>query len=644
MKIKILVLALISISFLLEAQTPFECKGQYYLSLTNLPNDNSFLYEVKISAEGNNVDFVNVGNGLGLVVNAMGYRSTDNFIYGLDPNTKELRRIGSEGTAVNLGVPRGIPMEPSYYAGDCTPDGRYLILIGLGVFNPPIVKIDLESPNYQCTVTRLRSTNIAIVDIAFDPFTGLLYGHDILSNRIVTVNIDDGRINANFRVQPQVDQLGALFFDSFGNLYGYGAFGNRTQNKFVSINKQTGVISLVAEGPESHGQDGCSCPYTMELQKTVYPEVTVPCTDVTYKFALSNGSGQLREGINLLDTFPQGIRPKSVLKNPFGGEVIITNNILEIRNMSITSGVDTIFVIAEVGDISPGVYYNQATLTGLPLNLGRTTISDYPGTYIEKDKTPLEIIPLDLSFIKDEYLACLGDNIELDISVFGLRYLWSDGSTSALRSLQSPSTQSVEISSYCYREQRQISIVALENTVDIPMPDQIIDLGETLEVFVNYSSFDPDAQLIWSFPNSNGFSCQNCSFSSLLPLNDGYITASVVDNYGCSVQDSIFVKVLKDYTMYYPNVISANRDGLNDNFTIFGNEKIANINTFQIFDRWGNLVHVGDNSMLNSPNQGWDGYLSGKVLSQGLYVWRAHIEFIDGHQVQLSGEILLLRQ
>ena len=90
------------------------------------------------------------------------------------------------------------------------------------------------------------------------------------------------------------------------------------QDKFVSINKFTGDISLLAQGPSSSGQDGCACPYTLELQKTVVPEIAYPCTDVVYNFIVSNGSGTGRQGIDLIDTMPLGLTAKEVISNPFG--------------------------------------------------------------------------------------------------------------------------------------------------------------------------------------------------------------------------------------------------------------------------------------------------------------------------------------
>ena len=231
----------------MKAQKPFVCQGQYYLSLTKDRSPVSGLYEVKFSQNGQRVVLDTIAESVGLILNGMGYRSTDNFIYGMDPFTGRLRRVGSDGNGVDLGLPRGLPPNALYYAGDVSPEGRFLVVITSGTITPQLVKIDLESPVYQCQVLPLIDRSVSVVDIAFDPFTGVLYGNDIRNQRLVTINSESGSVNSNFPIQRQVDQLGALFFDSFGNLFGYGSFNSLVADKLVAINKNTGIISLLAQ-------------------------------------------------------------------------------------------------------------------------------------------------------------------------------------------------------------------------------------------------------------------------------------------------------------------------------------------------------------------------------------------------------------
>ena len=94
-----------------NGQTPFTCKGQYYLSLTKNGSQSSGLYEVKIPTSASQIYLDTISTSIGLVLNGMGYRITDNLIYGIDPNTAHLRKIGRDGVAIDLGLPKGIPTD-----------------------------------------------------------------------------------------------------------------------------------------------------------------------------------------------------------------------------------------------------------------------------------------------------------------------------------------------------------------------------------------------------------------------------------------------------------------------------------------------------------------------------------------------------
>jgi hypothetical protein len=626
-----------------QSQTPFTCKGQYYLSLTRSGSFSSGLYEVKISNDGSNIFLDTISSSIGLVLNGMGYRITDNLIYGMDPNTARLRKIGSDGVAIDLGVPTGIPVDRLYYAGDVSPDGRYLLLIGLGGTNPQIARVDLEDPIFQTTFVPLQDRTVGIVDIAFDPFTGILYGHDLRGKRMVIIDPLTGAVNTNFVSQPQVDQLGALFFDSFGNLYGYGAYETFAQDKFVSINKQTGEISLLSQGPISSGQDGCACPYTLELQKIVKPNIAYPCTEVVYDFIVSNGSGIGRSGISLHDTMPEGLTFKAVISNPFGGDVLLDGNILSMTNLQVPVGIDTVKILVEVGADALGLYRNQAILSGLPLALGSFTLSDDPFTFIEKDSTDLTILPLDLSFINEVHNTCPNDSVLIDATLHGISYLWSDGDTSAIKWLQSPGNYNLVVRSLC--ETKDISITLYNDLISVDIPEDTItvSLGEEALLKGNYQNIDENVTFSWFTTNNDVPKCIGCQNSEVLPLFDGYYYYSVTNSLGCVATDSVYIRVQKDRSVFSPNIISANGDGNNDNFYLFGNDLGSLGKYFRVYDRWGNLVFESTNFTLNKSEYGWDGTFLGRDVIEGVYTWVASMIYIDGFELLLHGDVTIIR-
>ncbi|MBK9254196.1 MAG: gliding motility-associated C-terminal domain-containing protein [Saprospiraceae bacterium] len=628
----------------LNGQTPFVCKGQYFLSLTPPNSASSGLYEVKIDKNTLNVVFDPVSNGVGVRLNAMGYRSTDNFIYGMDPQTAVLSRVGQEGIAEVLGVPQGIPLGGRlYFAGDVTPDGKFLILMGVTTSNLEIVKVDLDDPNYRVSIVPLQNRTTAIFDIAFDPFSGELYGHDSRSRRLVRINHETGAIDSNFPVQTQVDQLGALFFDSFGNLYGYGAFGSLEQDKFVAINKRTGEIRLIRQGPNSVGQDGCSCPYTLQLQKIVSSEVALPCTEVVYSFVITNASGAERDGIRLFDQMPPGFIIKQVSNNPFGGTVNFTNNSLTISDMIVKVGQDTINVVVEIGSDSRGLYRNQAVLSGLPVQLGGFTLSDNPRTIVEGDSTDIFIEDFDLSYIKESYQLCRGDSILIDALQYGIRYEWYDGDTSPRKWLKTPGNYTLRARSLC--EELFLNIEITESLLDVNIiPDLFeVELGD--EIYLESTFFSPESPIKfkWTDFSLTTLECDTCQNTTAIPLNDFTYTLTVINDDGCLATDQVTVRVKKVRNVFSPNIMKINSTTGNDVFYLSGNQKISKGNTLKIFDRWGNNVFTSNNFQLNDKSAGWNGYFKGAPVVEGVYAWICELEYIDGFIQIESGDLTILR-
>jgi len=627
----------------LDAQIPFTCKGQYYLSLTRSNSLASELYEVKISADGQNINLETINDNMGLVVNGMGYRITDNFIYGIDPQTARLRKIGADGIAVDLGLPKGIPVDRLYYAGDVTPDGKYLIMIGLGGFPAQIAKIDLEDPAYSCTFVPLKDNNPGIVDVAFDPFTGILYGHDQYKQRMVTINPETGDINTAFQPQPKVGQIGALFFDSFGNLYGYGSYASSRQNKFLSIDKKGGKISLLAEGPNSSGQDGCACPYTLELQKIATPDTVFACTDVVYSFVISNGSGAMRTGIQLSDVMPSGFKIKSILKNPYGGIETFNDNAITIDNMSVPPGIDTIQVVVQVSDL-PGKYLNQAVLDGLPLALGSSTFSDYPFSIIEKDSTPVVVLPVDLTFIQEEYTICKGDSVFVEADLYGVEFIWENGSHDRQRWLHAPGKYQLTASTDCEKKIVDISLHDASIEAMITVDTISINLGESVVLTSAINGHPSEVKYTWySDTRKSEITCPHCAETEVTPYESSYFYLDVIDANGCLVTDSVYIRVKVERKVFAPNIISGNGDGVNETFYLSGGASIGEVLLMQIYDRWGNLVFENGHFDLNDPAEGWNGTFLGKPAETGVYTWIAQVRYLDDYEEFITGDITLIR-
>jgi gliding motility-associated-like protein len=117
--------------------------------------------------------------------------------------------------------------------------------------------------------------------------------------------------------------------------------------------------------------------------------------------------------------------------------------------------------------------------------------------------------------------------------------------------------------------------------------------------------------------------------------------AAVTDTMvGCTDTACVYIKVeLPCGDLFLPNAFSPNGDGKNDKFRLRSN-CIATL-SFQIYDRWGNLVYSTDNPL----DAGWDGSTpKGKPANDGVYAY--HIVYTTSKNntpVELKGTVTLLR-
>ncbi|WP_236979121.1 gliding motility-associated C-terminal domain-containing protein [Membranihabitans maritimus] len=113
-------------------------------------------------------------------------------------------------------------------------------------------------------------------------------------------------------------------------------------------------------------------------------------------------------------------------------------------------------------------------------------------------------------------------------------------------------------------------------------------------------------------------------------------TFPLVSSIGC---DSLVHLILDEYDIYIPNAFSPNGDGLNDTFTIYGNDALIKVQSMRIFDRWGNRVYQQD----ETQPVNWNGTNNGKQMESGVYGYLLDLILYDGSIKVLSGDITLLR-
>jgi gliding motility-associated-like protein len=89
----------------------------------------------------------------------------------------------------------------------------------------------------------------------------------------------------------------------------------------------------------------------------------------------------------------------------------------------------------------------------------------------------------------------------------------------------------------------------------------------------------------------------------------------VVNTYGCTDKDSIFITVLERDAFSTVTLLTPNGDGINDYWIVNDLEQYSPCK-LTIFNRWGDVLYSSSDYKNN-----WDGSFQGKVLPEGTYYY-----------------------
>ena len=363
---------------------------------------------------------------------ALGFNPRDNYIYATHQNTNNIVRLRSDGTFETLGAVDLVD-QLEVYAGDCTPDGRYLChdnqLDQILVFNVVnqfdlIERINLfwdpSSVNSGPFTTRIDDFVIdpinPTVAYSFQPIGN--FDPDLLplstAGYFLRINLDlnDPNVGMVTPLEPinaniDITRIGSLFFTGDGGLYGYGSQEsgpNAVERRLISINPQTGQTNATGiGGPSAPFSDGCSCPYNLNIYYVVEPPVAT-CTDseVTYSLTIRNRSYEPLSEVTLTDTVPEGMLIQSVEGN-FTGDIDPTTGVgtrfLTINGLQIPPfGTVQMTIDAQIIDIPIGNLGSQVHLKNLPSLFDEERVSDDPYTPNINDPA---IFAADAIFLED---------------------------------------------------------------------------------------------------------------------------------------------------------------------------------------------------------------------------------------------------
>ena len=294
-------------NFGIKALAPFTCSPlTFYLSQYPNGGPTSF-YTLNSSTNPFTTSLLGTTDS-GYQVNAMGYNTVDNYIYGIRTdagNTNHLVITDANGTTVDLGAVTGLPIG-GYNAGAFDDSGNFYVLS----FNFSVLyKINVTT--LTVTSTTLART-LALNDFAYDKITGLLYGFDVTNDVLVSVNPATGAVTniGSTNTAFASTFVGAMYSDANGNIFGNVDDGLG----FYQFNKTTGVPTLISSSISAFGNDGANCvnavavfPTDLSVTKTDGKLQYTPGTTNIYTIVVSNIGEFGATGATVTDAVPAGI-------------------------------------------------------------------------------------------------------------------------------------------------------------------------------------------------------------------------------------------------------------------------------------------------------------------------------------------------
>ena len=148
----------------------------------------------------------------------------------------------------------------------------------------------------------------------------------------------------------------------------------------------------------------------------------------------------------------------------------------------------------------------------------------------------------------------------------------------------------------------------------------------------------------WKWIPTTGLSCNTCPSPVARPEKTVTYIVEARDTSGaCTVKDDITITVKACDKIFIPDAFSPNNDGNNDMFIAYGSGCASQIKSMTIFNRWGEMVFLSRNIVLNNPINGWDGTFRDKKLPADVYIYLIEIEYGDGKVKTFSGDLTLVR-
>ena len=172
--------------------------------------------------------------------------------------------------------------------------------------------------------------------------------------------------------------------------------------------------------------------------------------------------------------------------------------------------------------------------------------------------------------------------------------------------------------------------------------DTTIRLGETITIMPE-SNYDPSEVIATWESNFPDFECFDCWDTELTPVNSATYTVTIVDDFNCTISDTITISVDKTTPVFIANIVDFQAAPEEALVQFNAGPGVQMVESWIILDRWGNIMHRASDFIPNDLSEAWDGMSNGSRVLPGVYLYVADIVLITGERRTIAGDITVVR-
>ena len=269
------------------------------------------------------------------------------------------------------------------------------------------------------------------------------------------------------------------------------------------------------------------------------------------------------------------------------------------------------------------------------------------GNCVAKDSINITINPLPVLNVGADTVKCVSDTLLLNASSSAqIKLKWFPSSGLDNDTISRPK---------CFINQNTVYTIIATDTVSgckssdslyvtVSQPKaaftpSVISGSKPLIVLFNNSSTPQTAKFLWDFGDTSLTSTDKTPEYTYNKKGLFKVLLTVTDSNGCIDTVSSGIEVFEQVKIFIPNVFSPNGDNINDAFMAVYEAALIKQVKGSIWNRWGGLVYE-----FELPNgKWWDGTSSGKVCTDGVYVYIFEFTGIDNRIYKFNGLVTLLR-